>query len=85
MIQRLSAGIKKKSEEIVLDFDEDDKDEDGELDLVQKLDNLDCIIYFIEINSTFSNATLLSLIVKTQSWSCTCTCLTLCRSQILTE
>ena len=46
--KRSSVGIQKKSEEIVLDFDEDDKDEDGELDLVQKLDNLDSIIYFIK-------------------------------------
>ena len=45
-------------EKIVLDFNEDNKDEDGELDLVQKLDNLDCMIYFIVIDTTFSNARL---------------------------
>ena len=56
--KRSSVGIKKKSEEIVLDFDLEDKLGDGELDLVQKLNNVDCIIYFIEIYSTFSNARL---------------------------
>ena len=36
----------------VLDFCED---EDSELDLVQKMSNLACIIYFIVIDTTFSN------------------------------
>ena len=45
-------------EKIVLDFNEDNKDDDGELDLVQKLDNLCCMIYFIVIDTTFSNARL---------------------------
>ena len=56
--KRSNVGIKKKSEEIVFDFGEDNKDEDAELDLVQKPDNLDCMIHFIEIDSTFSNARL---------------------------
>ena len=46
--KKSSVRIKKKSEEIVLDFDED-----GELDLVKKLDNPDCIIYFIDLIQPF--------------------------------
>ena len=33
--------------EKVLDFNEDNKDADGELDLVQKLDNLDCMTAWV--------------------------------------
>ena len=42
--------------ELVLEFGEDNKDEDCELDLVQKLDNLDCMIDFNVIYTSFSNA-----------------------------
>ena len=47
-----------QEKELVLDFGEDNKDEDCELDLVQKLDNLDCMIYFNVIYTSFSNARL---------------------------
>ena len=42
-------GSRKNQKKIVLDFDEDNKDEDGELDLVQKLDNLDCIYISLKL------------------------------------